>query len=55
MIAVQKLVVTSEKRYSFENTSERVKKANGIVYKALRENQRKQDDSLQYAALFRVK
>ena len=55
MIVVQKPVVTKEKRYSFENTSERVQKANGIIYKALRENQIKQNDGLQYAALFRAK
>jgi hypothetical protein len=43
------------KKYFFEITRERVKKANGIIYKALRENQRKQNGGLQYAALFRAK
>ena len=38
------------KKYFFEITRERVKKANGIIYKALRENQRKQNGGLQYAA-----
>lgn len=55
MITVQKPIVTSEKKYAFEDTCERVKKANEIIYKALRENQRKQNDGLQYAALFRAK
>lgn len=55
MITVQKPIVTSEKKYSFENTSERVKKANRNIYKALKECQKRQNDGLQYAAQFRAK
>lgn len=52
---LEKPLVTSEKMYSFENTNERVREANIRIRKALKENQKKQSDSLQYAAQFRAK
>lgn len=55
MITIEKPVVTSEKRHTFANNAERIKKANINICKALRESQKRQLDGLRYAAQFRAK
>jgi len=55
VITIKKPIVTSEKRYTFVNNEERLKKANTNICRALRESQKRQIDGLRYAAQFRAK
>lgn len=50
MKTLKKPIVTSKKGHSFEKTTERVKRANRNIYKAMLEDQKKQESSIQYAA-----
>lgn len=55
MITVERPILTSEKKYTFVNNEEKLKKANTNICKALRESQKRQIDGLRYAAQFRAK
>lgn len=51
METLKKPIVTSKKgKHSFDDTTKRVRRANRNIYKAMLEDQKRQESSIQYAA-----